>query len=139
MSENPGRIVVGVDGSPASVEALRFAQRQAHLTGATVHAVTTWNYPLTYDIPVLDAPDWQRDAEGILDTALKEALPASEADAVVRHVSEGHPAALLLTHAEGAEMLVVGSRGRGGFTGMLLGSVSQHVVAHASCPVVVVR
>ncbi|WP_414637776.1 universal stress protein [Actinomycetospora sp.] len=46
---------------------------------------------------------------------------------------------MLLTHAEGAEMLVVGSRGHGGFTGMLLGSVSQHVVAHASCPVVVVR
>ena len=56
-----------------------------------------------------------------------------------RHVAEGHPAGVLLAQVEGADMLVVGSRGHGGFTGMLLGSVSQHVVAHAPCPVVVVR
>lgn len=139
MTEPHGRIVVGVDGSKASLNALRFAHRQARLTGAELHAVTTWNYPPTFDIPVADGPDWQRDAETILDTALAEALPPRDVAAVVRHVGQGHPAGVLLEHAEGAEMLVVGSRGHGGFTGMLLGSVSHHVVAHSPCPVVVVR
>jgi nucleotide-binding universal stress UspA family protein len=130
--------VVGVDGSPASLHALRFAHRQADLTGAELHAVTTWTYPLSYDDPV-DPTDWQANAETILDAALGEALPASAAVEVRRHVAEGHPAGVLLASVEEADMLVVGSRGHGGFTGMLLGSVSQHVVAHGPCPVVVVR
>lgn len=139
MTEPTPQIVVGVDGSPSSLEALRFAQKQARLTGATVHAVTTWNYPMTFDVPVGDGLDWQRNAESILDNALKEALAPPDAEAVVRHVDQGQPAAVLLDHARDAEMLVVGSRGHGGFTGMLLGSVSQNVVAHSPCPVVVVR
>ncbi len=137
MTEPAGRIVVGVDGSPASLSALRFAHRQADLTGAELHAVTSWTYPLSYDEPV-DATDWQANAETILDNALGEALPAA-VTGVLRHVTEGHPAGVLLGSVGPADMLVVGSRGHGGFTGMLLGSVSQHVVAHAPCPVVVVR
>ena len=139
MTQTAARIIVGVDGSKASVQALRFAHRQAALTGAQLHAVTTWRYPFTGDVPVGDTPDWQRDAEAILDTALSAAIPAADLGAVTRHVSEGHPAAVLLEQAQDAEMLVVGSRGHGGFAGMLLGSVSQHVVAHSPCPVVVVR
>ena len=138
MTEPAGRIVVGVDGSSASLHALRFAHRQADLTGAELHAVTAWAYPLSFDDPV-DPTDWQANAETILDTALAEALPLAAAGGVRRHVAEGHPAGVLLAQVEGADMLVVGSRGHGGFTGMLLGSVSQHVVAHAPCPVVVVR
>jgi nucleotide-binding universal stress UspA family protein len=138
MTQPLGLIVVGVDGSPASLSALRFAHRQAQLTGAALHAVTTWAYPLTFDDPV-DATDWQANAESILDTALTEALPAAAAAGVLRHVMQGHPAGVLLAQLEGADMLVVGSRGHGGFAGMLLGSVSQHVVAHSPCPVVVVR
>jgi nucleotide-binding universal stress UspA family protein len=138
MTEPEGRVVVGADGSPASLHALRFAHRQAQLTGAELHAVTTWAYPLSFDDPV-DPTDWQANAETILDTALAEALPADAAAGVRRHVAEGHPAGVLLGSVGAADMLVVGSRGHGGFTGMLLGSVSQHVVAHAPCPVVVVR
>jgi nucleotide-binding universal stress UspA family protein len=138
MTQPDGRIVVGVDGSPASVNALRFAHRQAQLTGAELHAVTTWDFPLYFEDPV-DATDWQANAETILDTALSEALPASAAAGVQRHVSQGHPAGVLLGSVGAADMLVVGSRGHGGFAGMLLGSVSQHVVAHSPCPAVVVR
>jgi nucleotide-binding universal stress UspA family protein len=138
MTEPEGRVVVGVDGSPASLHALRFAHRQAQLTGGELHAVTTWAYPLSFDDPV-DPTDWQANAETILDIALAEALPDDAAAGVRRHVAEGHPAGVLLGSVGAADMLVVGSRGHGGFTGMLLGSVSQHVVAHAPCPVVVVR
>jgi nucleotide-binding universal stress UspA family protein len=138
MTQPAGRIVVGVDGSPASLSALRFAHRQADLTGAELHAVTTWAYPLSFDDPV-DATDWQANAETILDVALGEALPLSAVAGVLRHVTEGHPAGVLLGSVGATDMLVVGSRGHGGFTGMLLGSVSQHVVAHSPCPVVVVR
>jgi nucleotide-binding universal stress UspA family protein len=138
MTEPAGRIVVGVDGSPASLQALRFAHRQADLTGAELHAVTTWTYPLSYDEPV-DPTDWEANARTILDAALAEALPAAAVAGVRRHVAEGHPAGVLLGFVGEADMLVVGSRGHGGFTGMLLGSVSQHVVAHGPCPVVVVR
>jgi nucleotide-binding universal stress UspA family protein len=138
MTEPAGRIVVGVDGSPASLHALRFAHRQADLTGAELYAVTTWTYPLSFDDPV-DPTDWQANAETILDTALGEALAASDAAGVLRHVAEGHPAGVLLASVEAADLLVVGSRGHGGFAGMLLGSVSQHVAAHSPCPVVVVR
>jgi universal stress protein family protein len=101
--------------------------------------VTTWAYPLTFDDPVSDATDWQANAETVLDIALGEALPTWGAVGLLRHVTEGHAAGVLLAQAEGADMLVVGSRGHGGFAGMLLGSVSQHVVAHGPCPVVVVR
>jgi nucleotide-binding universal stress UspA family protein len=138
MTQPRERIVVGVDGSPASLNALRFAHRQADLTGAELHAVTTWAYPLSFDEPV-DPTDWQANAETILDIALGEALPTSAVAGVLRHVTEGHPAGALLGSVGAADMLVVGSRGHGGFTGMLLGSVSQHVVAHSPCPVVVVR
>jgi nucleotide-binding universal stress UspA family protein len=138
LTEPAGRIVVGVDGSPASLHALRFAHGQADLTGAELYAVTTWTYPLSFDDPV-DPTDWQANAEAILDTALTEALPMSAVPGVRRHVTEGHPAGVLLASVGEADMLVVGSRGHGGFTGMLLGSVSQHVVAHGPCPVVVVR
>ena len=138
MTQPAGRIVVGVDGSPTSLAALRFAHRQAQLTGAELHAVTTWTYPLSFDDPV-DPTDWQANAETILDTALGEALAESDAAGVRRHVAEGHPAGVLLASVEAADLLVVGSRGHGGFAGMLLGSVSQHVAAHSPCPVVVVR
>jgi nucleotide-binding universal stress UspA family protein len=135
-----GRIAVGVDGSPASLEALQWAVRQASLTGAVVEAVTAWHVPATYGgYPTTGAPsDWRSDAQTIQDTAVKEALGA-EATAVVRRVVRGHPVTVLLEEAADAELLVVGSRGHGGFTGMLMGSVSGHVVAHAPCAVVVIK
>ena len=133
------RIVVGVDGSPASLGALEWAVRQASFTGAVVEAVTAWHFPGAYGgYPIAAQTDWQSNAQTIQDIAVKEAL-GDEATSLVRRVAQGHPVTVLLDAAAGADLLVVGSRGHGGFTGMLLGSVSEHVVAHAPCAVVVVR
>lgn len=133
------RIVVGVDGSPASVDAVKWAAHQASLTGATLEAVIAWEYPGSYgDYPMGVDVNWDVNAQEILGEALqKAALPADLLTA--HHAVEGHSAQVLIDAAVGADLLVVGSRGRGGFKGMLLGSVSEHVTAHASCPVVVVR
>jgi nucleotide-binding universal stress UspA family protein len=135
------RIVVGVDGSPSSMRALRWAVRQAKLTGCEVDAVTAWRYPSSYGLaPTADeAMDFQGDAAKILTDALNEVSGAGPDVVVCPSVLEGHPAEVLVRAARGADLLVVGSRGHGGFAGALLGSVSQHCVHHASCPVVVIR
>lgn len=140
------RIVVGVDGSPGSALALDWAVREAGQRGATVHAVMAWEYPQTYGANVWSlGMDPSLDVqEGLAASAAAEAAriagEASESqDMVVTSAAvEGHPAFALMQAAEDADLLVVGSRGHGGFVGALLGSVSQHVVCHASCPVVVV-
>ena len=138
-TESRRRIVVGVDGSPASRSALEWAVGQGALTGAVVEAVTAWHFPATYGgYPIVAETDWQSNAQTIQDIAVKEAL-GDEATSLARRVAQGHPVTVLLDAAVGADLLVVGSRGHGGFTGMLLGSVSEHVVAHAPCAVVVVR
>ena len=134
-----GRIVVGVDGSPASEEALRWAVRQGRLTGSPVTAVTSWDYPLDYGVGAYDAFDWQANSREVLHATVEKVLGPDGGRQVTEQVTKGHPAQVLLDAAADADLLVVGSRGHGGFTGMLLGSVSQHVVAHAGCPVVVVR
>jgi len=132
-----GRVVVGVDGSDASIEAVHWAVRYAGLVGADVEVVTTWSFPASSGI-ALDTIDWQQNARDIQAAALAKALPDGS-DPVIRTIVEDHPAAALVVAAAGADLLVVGSRGHGAFAGMLLGSVSQHVAAHAPCPVVVVR
>jgi nucleotide-binding universal stress UspA family protein len=138
--ERQRRIVVGVDGSPASLDALEWAVRQGALTGAVVEAVTAWYFPTTAvgGYPIVAESDWHGNAQIIQDLAVKEAL-GDEATSLVRRVARGHPVSVLLDAAAGADLLVVGCRGHGGFTGMLLGSVSEHVVAHAPCAVVVVK
>lgn len=135
-----GFIVVGVDGSPSSVQALRWALGQARLTGAVVRAITTWDFPASYGWAVAgDDIDWEGSARAALERAVKEAVDDEATVPVEQDVVRGHPAHVLVHVAAGADLLVVGSRGHGGFTGLLLGSVSQHVVVHASCPVVVVH
>jgi nucleotide-binding universal stress UspA family protein len=136
-----GRIVVGVDGSPSSMTALRWAVRQAELTGSEVLAVTAWLLPSTYGFATNadGAADFEGDAHKILSDALNE-VSGEASGAVIRSlVAEGHPADVLVQAARGADLLVVGSRGHGGFAGALLGSVSQHCVHHALCPVLVIR
>jgi nucleotide-binding universal stress UspA family protein len=137
----PGRIVVGVDGSPASEEALRWALGQARLTGQPVDAVTSWSMPVTFGeaAGALMGIDWQGEATRTLESTVARAVEPPDADRVSQRVVQGHPAQVLLDAAADAALLVVGSRGLGGVRGMLLGSVSQHVVARAACPVVVVR
>lgn len=138
-SQGKERIVVGVDGSAASIDALRWAARQASLTGAALEAVIAWQYPMSssgYLLGVQD--DWRANAQTVIDHAVDLAdLPADLSSS--RQVIEGHPAQVLGDAATGADLLVVGSRGHGGFSGMLLGSVSEHVCSHAPCPVLVVR
>lgn len=133
-------IVVGVDGSPSSVEALRWAAQEAERCGGEVVALTSWWLPVTYGwIPSVAEVDWAGHARETIDRAIKEALGASTAPRVRTKVVEGHPASVLLRAGRKADLLVVGSRGHGEYTGMFLGSVAQHVVTHATCPVLVVR
>ena len=133
------RIVVGVDGSAASVDALRWAARQADLTGSGLDAVIGWHSPTQYGNEFHhEATNWPDLAQTTLATAMAEA-EAGTATVCAQTVTEGHPKDVLVNASEGADLLVVGSRGHGGLAGMLLGSVSEHVIAHAHCPVVVIR
>jgi nucleotide-binding universal stress UspA family protein len=137
-----GRIVVGIDGSGSSEAALRWAIGQARLTGGPVDAVISWRIPVDFGMGgagVIATFDWEGVATSTLAETVGRVLGSSDGELVTQRVVMGHPAHVLLDAAEDAALLVVGSRGRGGFTGMLLGSVSQHVVARAACPVVVVR
>lgn len=133
------RIVVGVDGSTASLRALGWAVRQAALTGSVVDAVCAWQFPVSYGWAVTDDTDYGALAAEALQKAIAEAAPAAGNVEIRPHVREQNAAQALIDLAEGAELLVVGSRGHGGFAGALLGSVSQHCVHHANCPVVVIR
>ncbi len=139
------RIVVGVDGSPSSMTALRWAVRQAELTGATVDAVLSWQYPVNYGtygwapVSTEGDGDFGEIGEKTLTEAINKTVDPG-CDVRVRPVvRQGNSAQVLLDAARDADLLVVGSRGHGGFTGALLGSVSMHCVHHAHCPVVVVR
>jgi nucleotide-binding universal stress UspA family protein len=141
----PGRgrerlIVVGVDGSVPSKAALAWAVQQARLTGAVVEAVIAWEFPATYGYPVLVSDvNWEELAGQVVTDAIGEVC-GSAGDVAVRHkVVEGNAAQVLVAASAGAELLVVGSRGHGGFVEALLGSVGQHCVHHATCPVVVIR
>lgn len=139
MVHPAGRIVVGVDGSPGSLEAIRWAARQAKLSGCQLEAISAWKFPAGsgFEFGGEGGNDWAGNARAVLDAALLQALgKASEATALVER---GHPAQVLLAAAVGAELLVVGSRGHGRLVGMLLGSVSEYVAAHATCPVVVIH
>lgn len=138
MKAKPERIVVGVDGSRSSAEALRWADRQAKLTGAIVEAVIAWYYPISYGFPVIANIDWSSEAEAILSRVVKEAIGEDNASILQRAI-EGHPTRVLEELSHGAEMLVIGPRGHGGFAGLLLGSVTTHLIGHAACPVTVVR
>jgi nucleotide-binding universal stress UspA family protein len=138
-SGSGGRIVVGVDGSASSEEALRWAVRQSRLTGQPVDAVIAWDYPVNYGVAEVHEFDWQGDSAELLQKTVTNVLTEDDARLVRQRVVHGHAAKVLLDASADADLVVVGSRGHGGFTGMLLGSVSQHVVAHATCPVVVVH
>jgi nucleotide-binding universal stress UspA family protein len=139
------RVVVGVDGSDGSRLALAAAVEQAREHDATLTVLTTWAQPVTAGAPGYAAYDWISEADlsgGAKQQqadVLSAVLGAEPSVRIDQQVVEGHPAQQLVAASEGADLVVVGSRGHGGFVGMLLGSVSQHVSAHASCPVLVVR
>ncbi|TDT97361.1 nucleotide-binding universal stress UspA family protein [Streptomyces sp. 846.5] len=134
------RIVVGVDGSPSSVQALLWAVRQADRTGAVVDAVICWLHPTVYGrAPMSVDRELGLAAGKVLAQVVAEAVGDRPPVEIRESAVLGNAAEVLLERSRGAELLVVGSRGHGGFAGALLGSVSQHCVQHASCPVVVVR
>ena len=140
------RIVVGVDGSDSSREALRWAYDEAAHHGASITAVSAWHPPALPMTP----PYGSVPPEGYVSQPKQNAMDLLEqfvADLDVREpavdvrtsVEEGNPAEVLIEWSKEVDLVVLGSRGHGGFKGMLLGSVSQHLVAHSGCPVVVVR
>jgi nucleotide-binding universal stress UspA family protein len=135
------RIVVGVDGSGSSRHALRWAARQGQLTGARLDVVVTWELPTSFGwvAPYPDDFNPAADAERAADDEVAAALRGCPDVSVQTTVVEGHPAPSLVEASRGADLLVLGSRGHGEFAGMLIGSVSQHCVTNAHCPVLVYR
>lgn len=137
----PDRVVVGVDGSASSVEALRWAARTAPLIGCGIDVITTWQYPMAaYGYGAM-APTYRpdEDAAHMLEVVLKDVFDDARPDDLRAVLVEGHPAQILVERSAGAALLVVGSRGHGGFVGLLMGSVSAHCAEHAQCPVTVVH
>lgn len=145
QQEKSDRIVVGVDGSDASKQALRWAARQAELTKGVVEAVAAWNIPHLYGARAWLPPSSTEEAalkdraHKELSDAVEETVGASPPVEVRIEVRYGTAAGVLIDASRDAAVLVVGSRGLGGFSGLLLGSVAQHCVQHAACPVLVVR
>jgi nucleotide-binding universal stress UspA family protein len=141
QTEPTHRIVVGIDGSPSSVAALRWAARQAELTGSSIEAITTWEWPTSYGAPLPIPSDYdpREDARAMLESVLEKVLGEQPGTARKGTIVEGRAALALVEASEGADLLVVGSRGHGEFAGMLLGSVSEHCVTNAHCPVLVLR
>jgi nucleotide-binding universal stress UspA family protein len=134
------RIVVGVDGFESSKAALRWAIRQAKLTGAVVEAITAWHVPAgTGWVPTADMPDYQEDAFSVLAEAVDEMCTLDPDVQVCPRVVEGRAGPVLVDAADGADLLVVGSVGHGGLAGALLGSVGQYCAHSAACPVVIMR
>lgn len=140
-----GRVVVGVDASEESKAALRWAVEEARLRGADVVALHVWTYP-PLDGPGVAPPafvipfdELQREAEELVDAVVSEVV-SDEGDVTVRPVAvEGLPSQALLSSCDADDLLVLGSRGHGGFAGLLLGSVGQQCAHHAPCPVVLIR
>lgn len=131
-------IIVGVDGSNASVGALREASEMATLLGCPLKAVTVWDMPVMARNPFpVGYTDFEDDARARLTTALRVVFGDDIPETVETVVVDGHPARVLIELSQDASMVVVGSRGHGGFAGMLLGSVSSAVAAHAKCPVLI--
>lgn len=133
------RIVVGVDGSPPSIAALRYAATLATALGTAIEVVTTWTYPTSADVPLLSDWDPAEDAASALEASIQEAFGGEPPVPLTRTVLSGPAAKTLIEASATSRMLVLGSRGHGGFIGLLLGSVSATCSAHARCPVLIVH
>ncbi len=141
FSDTSKPIIVGVDGSDISLAAFRHAAHLAPALGLKLVALALWDYPTSiYDV-YQPSPGWspESDAQKVLDEATQTVLGDTRPDWFRSEVLRGIPTRALIGESESASMLVLGSRGLGGFTGMLLGSVSRTVSAHAKCPVLIVH
>jgi nucleotide-binding universal stress UspA family protein len=135
-----GRYVVGIDGSPQSNDALRHALRLASVTGAQVEAVTVWEYPVVFG-PEWTPTDWSPEANArqVLNQAVATVVGASVPPRLSLVLREGNAVQALVDQSTDADLLIVGSRGHGGFAGLLLGSVSSACAEHSHCPVLVIH
>ncbi len=137
------RIVVGIDGSASSRSALAWAVRQARLTGGTVDAVIAWQIPAAatgfgWTSPMPDSGFDEIAKQTLAEVITDVAGAENDRRVLVRPlVVQGIPAQVLIGASADADLLVVGSRGHGGFAEALLGSVGQHCVQHAHCPVLI--
>ena len=149
MSENrdmAGKIVVGVDGSDPSQKAVHWAAGEARLRGAKLVAVHAWSYypslPSDSLDPMLVTPGFNaqlgRDAERFVEQEVEKLSGDAPGIEIEARAVEGPAASVLVDIAKDADLLVLGTRGHGGFSGLLLGSVSQQVSHHAPCPLVLV-
>lgn len=139
-----GQIVVGVDGSEHSVDALRWGVDEARLRACTLKVVASYATPIMstgYEVASPDPSDLAAASTTMLSAAVDSVREAGSLEGidVVTEALEGHAGEQLIRLSEDADLLVVGARGRGGFLGLLMGSVTTYVVNHALCPVVVVR
>jgi nucleotide-binding universal stress UspA family protein len=148
-------VVVGVDGSAGAREALRWAAAEARLRQTGLRVVNAWTFGFAgaggggYGYPYIGGSadtlpgagfnDLHEAAEALLDQEIADAGVEAEGLEIERAVVEGGPVEALVNAVTGRDLLVVGSRGHGGFAGLLLGSVSQQCAHHAPCPVVIVR
>ena len=145
ITNSTSRIVAGIDGSASSRAALRWAVGQAKLTGATVDAVIAWQIPLVpassgyAPIYVAEEGDFEKEATKTIEAVIGDDVEPADSQRVRIQVRQGHPSQVLLDAAAGADLIVVGRRGHGSFAEALLGSVSQHCVHHAHCPVLIMR
>ena len=135
----PGRVVVGVDGSESSKQALHWAARLAGADGSRIQAITAWDYPPSFNAPV--DVNWRPDvdADTVLTETLDEVFGDDRPAGLEALVVHGPARTVLIEASRGAALLVVGSRGHGGFAGLLLGSVSSACSEHAHCPVLVLH
>ena len=140
-SENHGRIVAGIDGSPASIQALEWALAYAGLTDSATEVIAAWDWPPDPGCRVLFPNECEPalSAEQALDNLIGRLRSEFPNQPIEGRVEQGHAATLLVEASKGADLLVVGSRGHGEFVGMLTGSVSEYCATHAHCPVLVHR
>jgi nucleotide-binding universal stress UspA family protein len=133
-------IVVGVDGTAPSRAALRWAARQAERTGEPIVVLATWEWPPSYGVP-MEWPsnvDFEQEARDILKETVASVIGDRRID-VEERVVHGAASAVLQDASSTASLVVVGSRGHGELSGLLIGSVSEFLATHANCPVVIVR
>ncbi|TYC98633.1 universal stress protein [Arthrobacter echini] len=134
---HPRTIVVGVDGSASSVAALQLAASLIPLAGDVIHAVSAWQHPFVLSPYTPMEWNYEEMSQKALDQALVEAFPDGPPAGLESRTVQGSPAAILIEESKHASMVVVGSRGHGGFAGLLLGSVSSAVAERSACPVLV--
>ncbi|GAB2752316.1 universal stress protein [Salinifilum aidingensis] len=136
----PQTVGVGIDGSPESAQALRWAAQYVRGTGGIVHAISVWHQPvqLGYRLPSSEG-DLEKQARSGLDGVV-EPLREEFSDVDLRpRLLRGHPVDELVVASKQVDLLVLGHQGHGAFTGMMVGSVASKLVHHAKCPVLVVR